>query len=682
MSPSLILIILLILISRSDSRAVDVSTNKSFMLNNGTGSTTNNRLPPSETNFFSVNKDLLTNAVSSVIGGAGAPGVSLLGAASTVMVRDPNGIEADTNNLSATIAGNIFPSNTFNSSNVYVGKTNFAMVVAVSNRITFPGFGEQIGDDAAGNLSIFNPFGDVNIGGSSFGASDGTINANLINAAVPVTDLNNGTDADADHAWFGDGTWKIPSGGGGGSSPAFGPSFQSVGGVTSLVVGVTTTNQQAINITLSGITTNLAGTNVGPSFTNYYGATGITNVLFGHTNYYVGGVLSQTNATGSSSMDCTAFAFTNGANYIVWNGATGTLTVDGVTTINGSGITTSTLIASTAIIGNIQGASNYPATSLLNFFDTNNFISANAYDGAGNVYSGTTANYTNFQPNVLLTNVLCRGYSNSLCFSNFQGLSVSNTSIFWLQLHQVPDPGGAGHVYYLSFAGVPASSLLGGLYQGYPLATATEIVIQCIIPGTNWQGSNAMYILQPAGGFTVPGPTTTTIYGPSGILMHVASGFPNFVIQPDSGFGVQIKGYENDFIGTQWSLQAQGSSISGNNGGGWQLTGKNFSFTSPNTQMTGLSNLSVQYITTSSNGFASYATNTVSIPSTGWTNITTNTYRLFNLAGTSMTFSNSASPSFINFSLGTIATGANMFLLNPNESITGTGITVSKAIAQ
>ncbi len=130
--------------------------------------------------------------------------------------------------------------NLFNSSNSYIARTNFVDVVAVTNRISFPGFGEQIGDDGSGNLSIFNPFGDVNIGGSSFGAMDGTLNANLVNAAVPVTDLNNGTGATASTYWRGDGTWATPSvGGGGGSLSSLGVQFQSSAGVTNIVDGMT-----------------------------------------------------------------------------------------------------------------------------------------------------------------------------------------------------------------------------------------------------------------------------------------------------------------------------------------------------------------------------------------------------------------------------------------------------------
>ena len=44
-----------------------------------------------------------------------------------------------------------------------------ANAVTITNRVTFPeAFGEQIGDDGIGNLSIFNPFGDVNIGAPGF----------------------------------------------------------------------------------------------------------------------------------------------------------------------------------------------------------------------------------------------------------------------------------------------------------------------------------------------------------------------------------------------------------------------------------------------------------------------------------------------------------------------------------
>src|ERR1700677_3834437 len=61
------------------SASAQISSNKTFMLNNGLGnSNINNRLVPANSNFFAVNGDLLSNAVSQygLFGSGGPPGLS------------------------------------------------------------------------------------------------------------------------------------------------------------------------------------------------------------------------------------------------------------------------------------------------------------------------------------------------------------------------------------------------------------------------------------------------------------------------------------------------------------------------------------------------------------------------------------------------------------------------------
>ncbi|HEY3857710.1 MAG TPA: SGNH/GDSL hydrolase family protein [Verrucomicrobiae bacterium] len=245
--------------------AQSTSTNKTFMLNNGTGGTTDNGLPPSVSNFFAINSNLLNRSVRAS-GGGGGGGSSVFSPQFSYNAGNGTNIVAGVTVTNMSNVGNLF-----NTSNSYVAKTNFANVVAVTNRVTFPIFGEQIGDDGSGNLSIFNPFGDVNIGGSSFGAMDGTLNANLINAVVPITDLNNGTGASATTFWRGDGAWKNPfpanapgvltndgsgalswvvvsgSSGGGASLNSLGVQFQSSAApnaVTNVIDGMTNFNSR------------------------------------------------------------------------------------------------------------------------------------------------------------------------------------------------------------------------------------------------------------------------------------------------------------------------------------------------------------------------------------------------------------------------------------------------------
>ncbi len=83
-----------------------VSTNKTLMVNNGLGGTTNNVLPPSDTNFFDVNFWHLTNAlVRGGFSGGGGGGIPTTGTANTVIVYDANGNAVGTNALNGILSG-------------------------------------------------------------------------------------------------------------------------------------------------------------------------------------------------------------------------------------------------------------------------------------------------------------------------------------------------------------------------------------------------------------------------------------------------------------------------------------------------------------------------------------------------------------------------------------------------
>jgi hypothetical protein len=69
------------------------------------------------------------------------------------------------------------------SSNLFVAETIFANYLTVTNRINILSDGQQIGD-RGGTLVFFNPTStQFNFGGSSFGASDGLVNAGTFSGA-------------------------------------------------------------------------------------------------------------------------------------------------------------------------------------------------------------------------------------------------------------------------------------------------------------------------------------------------------------------------------------------------------------------------------------------------------------------------------------------------------------------
>lgn len=159
------------------------STNKTFMLNNGTGGTTDNALPPGTSNFFVVNSNLMNQAVNSSHGGGSGGAMSFnqeqfdTNAAGQISL--PPGVNTTNENAYNIniVSGIAQVTNLGASSNVYVGKTNFASYSVVTNRLIFPSDSQQIGD-SSGTLAFLNPTsGEFAFGSSTFGASDGIVEA-------------------------------------------------------------------------------------------------------------------------------------------------------------------------------------------------------------------------------------------------------------------------------------------------------------------------------------------------------------------------------------------------------------------------------------------------------------------------------------------------------------------------
>ena len=84
-------------------------------------------------------------------------------------------------------------------------------------------------------------------------------------------------------------------------------------------------------------------------------------------------------------------------------------------------------------------------------------------------------------------------------------------------------------------------------------------------------------------------------------------------------------------------------------------------------------NTFVGTFTGNSSGLSNPATNTYTIGTTGYTNNNAWDVRVFELQGTSLTFTNLTSK--IGFSLGTISVNSSFILMHTNDAITGTGVT-------
>jgi hypothetical protein len=261
------------------------STNKTFMLNNGGGGTVNNKLPPNETNFFVVNSNLL-NAAVAPNGGSG-------GTAQSPWAENENGSGYSLSNISAVdIVG-----------------------AGSAQALHFVNDSMAIGD-SAGTLAFFNPTStDFNFGGSSFGSSDGVINAATVNAAFAgnganLTSLNGSavSSGSVSAAYLpvattgAPGIMRVGSGlsvsagvvsatGGGGVTPAYSSQFQTVSLGTGTATNVTDypTNFASLfpyvagvsPVAIQGVDSLTSGTGSGGG-----GSGGVSNYLMFASNYY------------------------------------------------------------------------------------------------------------------------------------------------------------------------------------------------------------------------------------------------------------------------------------------------------------------------------------------------------------------------------------------------------------
>lgn len=426
----------------------------------------------------------------------------------------------------------------------------------------------------------------------------------------------------------------------------------------------------------------------GGSGTNIVQA-GITNNALNLTNY------QSANLIGLIPQTLLPFN-TNNLNLIITNSFFGTFAMDKNGILSTSNIVASNVFGLNGVFGQIV----YTNT-VTNVLDAHTYLT----DGLG-TQTGAVATWTNWPINIASNYSMTVSNTTGICFSNIQGLkpNVMNTAVISL-LFTNQYPAGIIQNTYISWANGGTSNTTPSIFgwvNGESVAFGTStpynqpVIFTVYIFGTNWMSPQAVWIADQQGAQTFGNATSSTTVGQNGVSLNGNPlGGNGFTFTGTGGVPIAINNGLASFFLTSSRAEA--------NVGGSEVTRVWAEFASPginnSLSLIGdldaigsasgkamISNFNSAWFggtITSSNGFASYATNTaLVVSSTGMTNATTNTYRLFGLQGVSMTFSNSASPSFINFSLGTISVGGDNLSLNPGESIFGTGISVVKAIAQ
>jgi predicted choloylglycine hydrolase len=97
--------------------------------------------------------------------------------------------------------------------------------------------------------------------------------------------------------------------------------------------------------------------------------------------------------------------------------------------------------------------------------------------------------------------------------------------------------------------------------------------------------------------------------------------------------------------------------------------------TTPTASLTVNGNVVASGTIAATNGFGSYATNNYTMNATGFTNVETRNIQIFELTGTSILYSNSAST--MHFSLGSPTGTGVTLILKPGCSVSGTGCVVA-----
>lgn len=409
------------------------------------------------------------------------------------------------------------------------GSSAIAFNFQANNEFVLGGIGGIISDFGSSNISIFLPQvvnRVLTVDSSTQGAGDGSFRAGAIVANTSIT-LGGVTKT----------TW--PSSG---STPTFTGQFgYNAGNGTNFIGPVT--NEQNYNVTLLGTvtnsttyTTNTAAvtTNVGTFWTNYIGVA-ITNISFGNTNVYANGIWTTSNSAGTNQVTTTTFAFTNGPNWIQWDGVR--LNVGGAYNFSPTGFTNLTAALtfynfganSTASISNLQAQVVTASTGFFGTFVTTNVNTTqlvwgrDTQDGDGNYVPSGGLIVTNWTLNFATNLYFLGSLSNSLCPSNFVGLLPNQVAFTRLLFYST----NAQNIYpsFLSFASNSTLNITPHNWsRGYQLPTYVsgaalslyEMDVLAFISAGNVTNV-IMELKPPSQSFVVSDGTSTTYYGAWGI---------------------------------------------------------------------------------------------------------------------------------------------------------------------